>query len=243
MRRRKKNQDSGEDFPSSPAWLATYGDLMTLLMCFFVLIMSFSTIELDKFKLAMGSLQGALGIMGTQKNLKPEQTLFSSSQNNLQNLFTLSVLDHVEKLREMLEQQGLKDRVDLFMSDNELHIKIKEEVLFDLGSAELYPQSYGILSFVAKTLFIFSDEIKVEGHTDNLPIHTERYPSNWELSFDRALNVIKYFINQQGVDPAKLSVSGYGEFRPLVPNDSPDNRAKNRRVVIKVRWKTDEFIQ
>jgi chemotaxis protein MotB len=240
---KKKKASSEEEFPTSPAWLTTYADMMSLLMCFFILIMSFSTIELDKFKMAMGSLKGALGIMGTQKNLNPEQTWLFSYRHSLQSLITVSVMEHVEKLREMIEKEGMEDQMSFYLSDDELYIRIRDDLFFELGKADLSPKAHNILTFLARTVFLFADEIKVEGHTDNLPIHTERYPSNWELSFARALSVIKFFVDHEKVDPGKLNAAGYGEFRPLVPNDSPVNRAKNRRVVIKVRWKIDEFIQ
>jgi len=230
--KKKKQEDEGDGMPTAPGWMATFADMMTLLMTFFILIMSFSTMELDKFKMAMGSLKGALGILGTQKKLRPEQSWFSPYQRNIQ---TNSVLEHVEKLRETLKENSLEEKVKISVKKGELFIRIKDNMLFNSGEAKLKPNYLKLLSLISKRLFPRAKEIKVEGHTDNVPIHTSQYPSNWELSMARALNVVRYFVKYDHIDPGKLSAAGYGEYKPIVPNNSPENRAKNRRVVIKLK--------
>ena len=230
---KKKQEDDG---PSSPAWMATFADMMTLLMCFFILIMSFSTLEVDTFKMAMGSLQGALGVLGVQKKLRPDQSWFSPKAQNPQQLKQKSILDHVEKLREEIKKQKIEDKISIEEQGGEVYIQMKENMLFDSGKAKLKPTYFNLFSLIAKTLFEDVKQIRVEGHTDNLPIQTKEYPSNWELSIQRALNVVRHFVNHENIHPAKLIIAGFGEHKPIAANDSPGNRAKNRRVLLNLKY-------
>ncbi len=113
-------------------------------------------------------------------------------------------------------------------------IRLENEVLFDSGKADIKPAAIQSLDKIAEILKDIPNSIRVEGHTDNIPINTERFPSNWELSTQRALAVVSYLIEKVGIDPARLSAAGYGESRPLVANDSAAARARNRRVEILV---------
>jgi len=235
MSDKKKKKNDDDEMPGSPAWMATFSDMMTLLMCFFILIMSFSTMELDKFKMAMGSLKGAFGILGVQKKLLPEQSWFSPATPNAYSLKNRSVLNHLDKLKSILENNELKDQVDVNMRDGEIFIQIKDHMLFLPGSAELRPNYTKLLAIIAKLFFSDVSQITIEGHTDNVPINTEKYPSNWELSVDRALTVVRYFINESGVSPTKIHAAGYGEHKPIASNDNPEGRAQNRRVVIRLK--------
>ena len=232
----KKKPEEEDDMPGAPAWMATFADMMTLLMCFFILILSFSTMEMDKFKMAMGSLQGALGTLGVQKRLRPDQSWFSPNTRNQDQLKQKSILDNVEKLRQKIKEADLDDKISIEEEGGEVYIQIKENMLFDSGKAELKPTYLNILSLLAKTLFHEAKQIRVEGHTDNIPIKTKEFPSNWELSIDRALNVVRYFVNHENIHPAKLVIAGFGEHKPIAANDSPENRAKNRRVLLNLKY-------
>jgi len=232
MSDKKKKCQACDDTPSSPAWMATFADMMTLLMTFFILIMSFSTMELDKFKMAMGSLKGAFGILGTQTKLVPEQNWYSPYQRNIQ---ANSILDHIKKLRQVIKENEIEKDVDLTYKNGEVMIQIKDQMLFHSGAAQLKPNYLKLLSIISEKLFAQAKEIKVEGHTDNVPISTKKFPSNWELSMARALSVVRYFVKYEHVDPRKLSAAGYGPYKPIVPNNSSENRAKNRRVVLKLK--------
>lgn len=229
---RKKRDSDQDDTPSAPAWMTTYGDMMTLLMTFFILIMSFATIEVDKFKAAMGSLRGAFGVLGDSEEVHSEQSWFSPYQVNIKKQ---SVLNDVEKLRDLIEQNQLQDIIEIYAYDTEVLIRIKDTIMFELGNADLKASFLPILHKIIDTLNAHALEFKVVGHTDDLPISTERYPSNWELSIDRALSVVRYMVNEIGLDPARLSAAGHSQYRPLVPNTSPENRAMNRRVEIHVK--------
>lgn len=230
----QKQTEEEDDTPTAPAWMATFSDMMTLLMCFFILIMSFSTLELDKFKMAMGSLKGAFGVLGVQKMLRPEQSWFSPSAQSVYSMKQKSVLEHMEKLRSVVDNNKLNDKVDVFMSEGQVFVEIRDSMLFEPGNASVKPSFAKFLSIIARTVLRDAKQIVVEGYTDDTPIHTEKYPSNWELSTDRAVQVVKYFVDQENVPPSKLSAAGYGEFRPLQPNTSAENRAANRRVLLKI---------
>lgn len=118
------------------------------------------------------------------------------------------------------------------INDKGLVLYFKEKVLFDRGQADLKPEAKKIFVVLGPFLKSAPNDIHIEGHTDNLPVKTERYPSNWELSTARASNVARYFIEQEKLDPKRVAASGYGEYRPIAPNDTEINRALNRRVEI-----------
>lgn len=232
----KKKPEEEDDAPSSPAWMATFADMMTLLMCFFILILSFSSMELDKFKMAMGSLQGALGTLGVQKKLLPDQSWFSPNTQNTDQIKENSILDHIEKMRKQIKREGLEDKISIEEEGGEVYIQMKDDMMFHSGKAELKPTYFNLLSLIAKTFLADAKQIRVEGHTDNIPIQTKEYQSNWELSIQRALNVVRHFVNHENIHPAKLIIAGYGEHKPIAANDSPSNRAKNRRVLLNVKY-------
>ncbi len=229
---KKASDDDDDELPSAPGWMTTYGDMMTLLMTFFILIMSFSTIEVEKFKAALGSLRGAFGILGDSREVTPEYTWFSP----LEHVKRETIIEQLENLQKIIKANDLDDKIDIYESDAEIIIRIKDQVLFESGSALLKPKFLPILSKIAKMIVKDAQEIKVAGHTDDIPIHNSKYPSNWELSLARALSVVRYFVYREKIHPAKISVAGYSKYRPLVPNNSPENRAKNRRVEIYLKY-------
>ena len=227
----KKRKDKGTENQGSPAWMTTYSDLMTLLLVFFVMLVTFSSIELSKFRKAMGSLKGALGVLKAEKmmikigEVPPPRT---STEETM--YLKKSTID----LKRYIALEGLKEVVQLEESSRGLTITISNPVLFDLGKANLKPEVRPLLDKIGEMIKRSRVAVRVEGHTDNLPIRTSQFPSNWELSTTRAVNVLKYFIENCGVEPARLSAVGYGEYHPRVPNDTEAHRAQNRRVTIRI---------
>ena len=227
----KKRKDKGTENQGSPAWMTTYSDLMTLLLVFFVMLVTFSSIELSKFRKAMGSLKGALGVLKAEKmmikigEVPPPRT---STEETM--YLKKSTID----LKRYIALEGLKEVVQLEESSRGLTITISNPVLFDLGRANLKPEVRPLLDKIGEMIKRSRVAVRVEGHTDNLPIRTSQFPSNWELSTTRAVNVLKYFIENCGVEPARLSAVGYGEYHPRVPNDTEAHRAQNRRVTIRI---------
>jgi len=229
-RRRRGNGSAGP--PAS--WITTYGDMMSLLLCFFVLLFALSTIDARKFEKAILSLQGALGLLPAGGGLVGEPTPVDL-RTILQELERedFKQLEEVEKtLAQAIGSEGLEGQIEMSRDSRGLVVRFCDSVLFDLGKADLRPEARVILDKVAQVIKGIPNHVRVEGHTDDLPIGTERFPSNWELSTGRSSAVIRYLIERHVVPATRLSAAGYGEYRPIVPNDSEDNRRKNRRVDI-----------
>ncbi len=228
----KKEKEEPEEL-SAPFWMVTFSDMVTLMLCFFVLILSFSTIELEKFKGAVESLKGALGVFSghespqTQKNMRVEKVEVPDDA---------TIYQKAMEMEKRIQDLQLQDEVKVEVTGSGMLVRLGENVLFDAGTADLKPRAFPILSAISEAMRGEKQEVYVEGHTDNVPIHTRKFPSNWELSSARALSVVKYLVNVEGIPEKFLAAVGHGEHRPLVPNNSPQNRARNRRVEIFIKW-------
>ncbi len=235
--RNNKNAKRGESEAGSPLWMTTFADMMTLLLCFFVLILAFSSVEQDKFKKAMGSLKGALGMLPSISGLSLSPTVFRQAPES-------QMMEALEEMEKVFEEMNLQEFTQWEMTPEGVHIVMNDPVLFKLGEANLKQNVYPILSAIAKVIRTKTpSEIVVQGHTDDLPIRTMQFPSNWELSAARALSVVKFFAEKEDIPPEKLSAIGYGQYRPAYVN-TPEDRAKNRRVEIIIKHSaiSDEFI-
>ena len=248
---KKKQEESG-----GAGWLCTFNDLMTLLMVFFVLIFSLSTIDIDKASGMIGSLQSGLGVLeeGTDVDVsiidpQPSIQSLENEMGNLSEVYTQILEDLAETEKEHVYDDEISEiknylpnktmgRVGLipgisatYKSDG-IYITLADHLLFKSGSANINSQGYSVLDQVIKSISQTRYDIRIEGHTDDIPIHTKKYPTNWELSIDRAIHVLKYFIQYGNVSPTKLSAVGYGDAKPVAKNDSVENRSKNRRVEV-----------
>lgn len=237
MRDKKRKSSSESNEPAgAPLWMVTYGDMMTLLLVFFVLIVSFSTIEIEKFKAALGAFRGALmpwapastGASMMQKlPLNQTDEMFETAPDNVSEL--------AEDIQAMIEREKMSDMVEVYQVGGGVKIVFSNPVLFDEGDHLLKPNVSSVLEGVAKVAQkAKASEILIEGHTDDTPISNERFPSNWELSAARALQVLKFF-QSLGVPPEKLVAVGYGEYRPRVklpPDATREEKGVNRRVEI-----------
>ena len=213
----------------SERWLLTYSDLITLLLIFFIVLYSMSRVDAKRFEqvsqslaIAFGSV-GRSGVLEAGRSVIPGEKVYKE-RHEMQNT--------EEKIRRMIAQKGLEGKVSTDLTDRGLVISVKDTVLFTEGSAELDERASGIIAGVAHILSSTPNAIRVEGHTDTVPIHTDRFPSNWELSTARAISVLRFFIQHTGISPERLSAAGYGEYKPAYPNTSERNRALNRRVDI-----------
>ncbi len=232
MPRKKKKQDEGQ--PGSPAWMTTFGDMMTLLLVFFVLLYSFSVMDLDKFEGFISALQSKLGVLDGGKTISEENRVSRGSQGEKFNPDSANFTKVMAQLKEYIDDQNLSDRVKLEKTDRGLVIRLTGQILYDLGKADIKAEGREVLDKIAQSIIDLPNNIVVEGHTDNWPIQNEEFPSNWELSTTRATNVIRYFIEKHNIEANRLSAAGYSEYRPLVDNDTAKNRTKNRRVEIVV---------
>lgn len=230
MKNRRKSSSSG----ASATWLATYADLVTLLLCFFVLLFSFSTVDAQKFREIMNSFQGGDGV------LEAGQTL--DENEDIEDTETTEENEELEEIKEYLEkytsENNLSDKITMQYNERGLMIRTMDNVFFDSGKTDIKADSKEILIVIGNLLNkeeLKQKKIKVEGHTDNVVMNSDEIPSNnWELSAIRATNVIRLFEEEIGIESSRISVSGYGPNRPIVPNDSKANKAKNRRVDITI---------
>lgn len=237
LRRKREEPESN----NSNAWLLTYSDMVTLCLTFFILLYSFSTIDVVKWKSIVNSLQGALGVV---PNTEIPAIIPEHIDDDLEKIEQMQIDDFLaytketkrleeiqEKLNEFLSTNSLNENISISLEERGVIIRFQDSVLFPKSTADLYPESLKILSGLSTIFKELDKHIRIEGHTDDLSINTERFPSNWELSTTRATNVLRFLISE-GVSEEKLSAVGYGEFRPVVVNDSEENRKKNRRVDI-----------
>jgi len=228
----KKAKEEIEE-PSAPFWMTTFSDMVTLLLVFFILILSYSTVELEKFRGAMSSMKGALGVMPDKGSaVSGNKTEFNKSIKEKDE----KVKEALENLNKSMKDAGLDGTIELDMDATGIHIRLGDKVLYDIGKAKIKPGAHTILREIAMLISRDTKEIFVEGHTDNVPIKTVKFPSNWELSSARAMSVIRYLHEVEGIEAEKLAAVGHGEFRPLAPNTTSEGRAKNRRVEIFIKW-------
>ena len=243
-----------------PAYMGTFADLMSLLMCFFVLLLSFSEMDAFKYKMVVKSLQNAFGVQrevaadaipkGTSiiaQNFSPGEPKPTPLQVVRQNTMDDRKRDlkvaMAEKQAQQTQQEteefkkALKKEIDngLIEVENQLNrivIRIREKGSFPSGEATLNKDFIPILHKIHDVLMKTKGKIAIAGHTDDVPIHTAHYRSNWELSASRATSVVEELLKEGGMSPDRFYLEGYADTQPLVPNDTPADRAKNRRVEI-----------
>jgi chemotaxis protein MotB len=225
MSRKRKEPETK---PGLPGWIMTYGDMMSLLLCFFILLVSFSTIQDSKFDEASNSLQGAFGVLSNPPTtIKMKEIVVPQLHKKERE----DIIYEFKKLEKILIDEKIDSKVDLRLTKDGVLFNIDDTCLFDSGSATLKTGSNDVLTSLHTFLAKFRHEIEINGHTDSIPISTIKFPSNWELSSSRAISVARFFQNK-GLVPDRIKAVGYGEYRPIADNNSPSSRAKNRRVEI-----------
>ncbi len=223
---RKKEE---EHKAGAPAWMATYGDMVTLLLCFFVLLFSFATLDVQKFEAIAKSMNGSLGVLDSGMTLTMDPFINSfPSDSPTEEVEEFQKL--YEQMSEYVKENNLEASITLRLDERGLLVRFMDDVLFDSGKADLTPKAREIINKVAEIIKQNDKNVRVEGHTDNVPINTSRFPSNWELSTTRAVNVVKYLIEGNGIESKRLSASGYSDQHPVDDNNTHEGRQKNRRV-------------
>ncbi|AGB40637.1 flagellar motor protein [Halobacteroides halobius DSM 5150] len=228
----RDKDDNGAD------WMTTYADMVTLLLAFFVLLYSFSSINAQKFKMMIEGLQGKLGVLEGGKTISESKMINAGLNsprisNELSNLY--------RQVSKYIKENNLEKDINLKVDERGLTIRFTGQVLFELGEAKIKSGSKDTLSQIAAFIKSVPNDVVIEGHTDSLPISNSDFASNWELSTTRATNVIKYFIEQNSITPSRLAAAGYSKYKPIRPNNSPRNRAMNRRVdVVILRMEEDK---
>jgi chemotaxis protein MotB len=209
-------------------WLLTYADMITLMLALFIILFAMSTISRVKVQ-EFAKLVSA-GFDNTWSVNQPP----NGGTNGEQSFNASANIPAVQReLQQYVEQHHLQNQVQIHMDRRGLVISLlSDKSFYNSGSAELRPETLGILDGIFGFLKKNNNLIRVEGNTDNVPIHTAQYPTNWELSAARAIGVTRYLVEHDGLDPTRVSAAGYGEFRPRKPNDTDANRQENRRVDI-----------
>jgi chemotaxis protein MotB len=229
---KKKHEEEHENVER---WLLTYSDLITLMMAFFVILFAMAQVDAAKFKTLSQSLSMAFGAHGGSGGTNM-LTNFQGARVAPPSISVMSedsqFNDVMKLIREYTNQAGISKSVQASIQERGLVLNLADTVLFESGKADLSPRAQAILDHLAEIIFSTGRMIRVEGHTDNIPINTARYRSNWQLSTDRATNVIMYWISKYPDAGPRLSAGGYGEFRPIATNQTAEGRTKNRRVEI-----------
>jgi chemotaxis protein MotB len=226
IRKRPEKPSSG-----APLWVLTYGDVMSLCLCFFVMLQAYSTLEIEKFNQAMSSLKGALGVLPYQQSTSPMDIIQqrpSKGERKTRGKRTRAAA----ALNKVISENKLGKMIKVTQSSQGVHITIGDPALFESGKADIKPAALPVLQEIVRIIGTGDESIRVEGHTDNVPIHTAQFGDNWELSIGRAMAVVKYFRSRDVIDPGRLRPVGCGEFHPLASNETEAGRSMNRRVEI-----------
>jgi len=207
-------------------WLLTYADMITLMLALFIILFSISTINKVKLQRLVRDLGGGFNSQDAINNPPNGMTTSATKDNlqamqaQLQSYITSNSLQ--SKVQTQIQREGQKRELVISL--------LSDKQLYDSGKADLKPETKRILDQVYKQLKGKTNEVRVEGNTDNVPISNDQFPSNWELSAARATGVARYLVEDDGLAPRRISALGYGEYRPRVPNDTDTHRAQNRRV-------------
>ena len=221
----KKSEDS-----AGSKWEIVYSGFVLILLCFFIMLSSFSTMEEAKVMQFVKSFVTAVSMMPRGAKFEKGLVVLSDSADIIDSKSELAKI--FQTLEELAYEFNLEKEINLVLTREGLVMRMSEHTVFGLGSADIAAEALPLLQKVGAIISKTAYQIRIEGHTDNLPIHTERYPSNWELSTARAVNVLRYFIKNHNVDPRRLAAEGFSEYHPVVANDAAENREKNRRVEI-----------
>ncbi len=232
--RKKPEEPVGDE--GLPPWMATFADMVTLLLCFFVLLLSFAEQSEEKYRDALGSIKGAFGVkelravsddiaqFNTSKAAKEMSSKISHDERIL--------LGVIMRIKSLLEDEDikLKEGTGVTADRDGVVFSANSASMFEPGSADLAPSARNILDKVIKVLKDYKLNLVVRGHTDDRPVSTRKFPSNWELSAARAAVALNYILDKGGIEVSRAKAVGYADTRPAVPNDSEENRKKNQRV-------------
>ncbi|MCJ7615180.1 MAG: flagellar motor protein MotB [Desulfobacterales bacterium] len=228
MKKKKKINEEKK----GAGWLTTFNDLITLLMVFFVLLFTMSTIDVKKLKEVQYGLQSAIGVLKEGQRVSVE-VIEPPIPPDVESVTTPEEIEEEvpDEIRDFVKAFDSEPEITATYTKKGVLITLSDTVLFQFGMADINPESFPVLDKIAAIISKTSESVRVEGHTDNVPVvHSKRFPSNWELSIKRAINVVKYFVEIGKIPPQRLSAVGYGESKPLFPNDTTEHRAGNRRV-------------
>lgn len=247
-----------EDEPSGYSWMDTYGDMVTLLLCFFVLLYSFSSIDAKKWKELVAAFAGdssssAISVIGLSemqtrevdimeppinaqeiKNRREKKATGKLDGGGLTSVDNGKAIDELYlSIKSYIENNNMQGNISIARTEEVIYLRFNEMALFNSGEADILPQNEDTFNKIMKMIYEYKSSIggiRIEGHTDNVPIHTIRFTDNWDLSVKRATNVLRLVLTYGYFDEEMLSAVGYGEFHPIADNRTPEGRSQNRRV-------------
>ena len=238
---RKKHAKPHEE-EAGEAWLLPYSDLMTLLLALFIALFAMSQTDTSKMQQLAQAFTAAFNMGGPSffSGMGPSTSLSSATMMNGEDNANAAYMkenadlnEAQEKLEQYIKEHDLQDQVSTELSEEGLMIRLKEKALFSSGSAQLQGQAEQIVPVIAALLSSLPERVTISGHTDNVPIATAQFPSNWELSSARAVSLMRGLMGAQpALNPARFSALGYSEYRPIASNDTEEGRAQNRRVEV-----------
>lgn len=221
MSKKKKH----EEHENHERWLVSYADFITLLFAFFVVMYSTSSVQEGKYRAMSDSAVAAFNPSNySAKKIEIGPKLSSGSQSTVN-------LENITPIKEVLKDLEDSKKLNIFQDSRGIVIRITDTALFDSGNAVIKKESIEAVDNLAGVLASMKEKLQVEGHTDNVPISSVQFPSNWELSSARAASIVRRFITH-GIEPERLTAIGYGEYRPIAGNDAEEDRGRNRRVDI-----------
>ncbi|MDR3321441.1 MAG: OmpA family protein [Synergistaceae bacterium] len=235
----RKKKSSGGGTPGAPLWMATYGDMVTLVLCFFVLLYAFSTLDIKKFNQLSVSLQTAFSIQpGGPAQTDVQGTnqggITEAQPGNVERREESSQTEVSKQLlalvQEALKSEKLNDEIKYTQDERGVIISMSEQMLFEEGSAKLRPSAQRIIYKLTEALKRIPNMLEIEGHTDSNPLQNSIYRDNWGLSAARAASVVTHLNERDGVPANRLKAVGLGSSKPMSPNDTEEHMSHNRRV-------------
>ena len=230
MANKNKKNASKDSGSSGGGWEIVYSGFILIMLCFFVMLSSFATMEEAKVMRFVRSFTSAVSIFSGGLKFESGTVVLPQSSDMADHSSELAKI--FEELEVLDEQSRFNKEINFSFSSEGLVLRLSDYALFDLAVADISREALPLLEKIGEIIAKTSYQVRIEGHTDNLPIQTEKFPSNWELSITRAVNVLRYFRKTHDIPANRLSAVGFAEYRPLVPNDSAAQRAQNRRVEI-----------
>ncbi|OGQ93175.1 MAG: hypothetical protein A2284_05515 [Deltaproteobacteria bacterium RIFOXYA12_FULL_61_11] len=235
---RKTSEDVGA--PEAPGWICTYGDMMSLLLCFFIMLSAMSSLDAQKLKYTLGSLKGSLGMLkaGDRCSVMKKDIVMTF---DFVRAVDVTIEKVVKKVRSKKKKVEYVEKLKMHTDERGIVFRVEDAVLFDPGLSNLKTSGYLELDKIISIVEDLPNAIRIEGHSDATPHAKGEEDFNWKLSTLRAVNVLKYMIFQGRINPERVSAMGFGDQRPIAPNDTAAWRKLNRRVEVIILFK--DFVE
>ncbi len=220
---------------NSERWLLTYADLITLLMVFFVLLFAMSHTDTKKFQALAASLRNAFNVSSTTGS---QPSVVANSNGSSTSVIEQQDFQQIQATIQQIEasQSIPTNLITAQITKEGISVTLSGELLFFNGTNQIKPDGLVLLQRLGAIISKIPNQVRVEGHTDNIPVQSAQYPTNWELSAARAVAVVRYLAEDSGVAAQRLSAVGFGQYQPIVPNDTRAHREENRRAVIVILY-------